>query len=123
MVLQFTVKLMGGVRLDKETNVFVSRCPALDLYSQGTSEDEAVRALSSAIHLFLTTCFERDILGEVLKQRGFSAMTGMGALLPNQFTEEFIQITGKDKYEAFPIEVPFNLVAQASTVECQPSRP
>ena len=53
----------------KEGDVYVSYCPALDVYSQGDSEDEASANLIEALQLFLQSCYERGTLDAVMKER------------------------------------------------------
>jgi len=65
----FTVKLL--VQVKREGDVFVSRCPALDVYSQGDTADEAERNVVEAVQLFLESCYERGVLEQVLKDCGF----------------------------------------------------
>ena len=57
----------------KEGDAYVSYCPALDVYSQGDSEDEASANLIEAQQLFLQSCYERGALDAVMKERGFTA--------------------------------------------------
>ncbi len=45
--------LKAGVRYDERTKVYVAYAPAVNIYSQATSEEHARRALESAITLFL----------------------------------------------------------------------
>ena len=56
----------------KEGGVYVSYCPALDVYSQGESEDEASANLIEALQLFVQSCYERGTLGAVMRERGFA---------------------------------------------------
>ena len=53
----------------KEGDVYVSYCPALDVYSQGDSEDEASANLIEALQLFLQSCYERGALDAVMNER------------------------------------------------------
>ena len=53
----------------KEGGVHVSYCPALDVYSQGESEDEASANLIEALQLFVQSCYERGTLGAVMRER------------------------------------------------------
>ena len=69
MQIAFAVKLPAEVKRKKA--VFVSRCPVLDVYSQGETEDKAIKNLKEALSLFLLSCFERETLSKVLKDAGF----------------------------------------------------
>ena len=55
---------------DHETDQWVSRCPLLDLYSQGDSREEAIRNIQESAYLFLTTCCELGTLTQVLHDCG-----------------------------------------------------
>ncbi|HYG64382.1 MAG TPA: hypothetical protein VEL74_17525 [Thermoanaerobaculia bacterium] len=46
-------------------------CPALDLFSQGQSEEEAKRSLEEAIGLWVEDCLERGTLDQALRELGF----------------------------------------------------
>lgn len=61
--VQITVKRKNGV--------FVSYCPAFDLYSQGDTKEEAEKNIFEAAKLFINTSFERGNLDAVLKECGF----------------------------------------------------
>lgn len=50
---------------------YIAYCPALDVYSQGPTEDIAVRNLVEALELFLASCYRRGQLDRVLKDCGF----------------------------------------------------
>lgn len=63
------MRLPADVR--REGKWFYSSCPALDVYSQGLSHDEALANLAEALHLFVESCYRRGTLDEVLKERGF----------------------------------------------------
>jgi len=90
--------------------VFVSYCPALDIRSQGRTEEEARRALESAVTLFLSTCLERGILERELERAG---------LRPPESTpdpdQEFIGLRQFEEESEldFDFEIPLSLVAQA----------
>ena len=50
---------------------YIACCPPLDVYSQGPTEDVAVRNLTEALELFLASCYRRGQLDRVLKDCGF----------------------------------------------------
>jgi predicted RNase H-like HicB family nuclease len=50
----------------------VGRFPDIDVTSQGKTREEAERNLVEAAQLFMESCYERDVLDEVLKQCGFT---------------------------------------------------
>ena len=69
-------RVMFSLTVDSEVkeegDMYVSYCPALDVYSQGDSEDEASANLIEALQLFLQSCYERGTLDAVMKERGFT---------------------------------------------------
>jgi predicted RNase H-like HicB family nuclease len=67
--VEFIVKV--PIAIKKKENIFVAACPVLDVFSQGETEEEAHRNIGEALRLFITTCFERGTLEDVLKQCGF----------------------------------------------------
>jgi predicted RNase H-like HicB family nuclease len=119
--MQITARLSGLIRRDKTVDrLFVSFCPALNVYSQGASEREAMRALQSAVFLFLTTCYERRMLGQFLQDRGFCAVSESPAVPLKDYAGEFVSVQdSKDEFDKeFPIEVPMYLVAQSKGTQC-----
>lgn len=55
----------------KEGDWIVGYFPHLDVGSQGRDQQEAERNLIEAAQLFIGSCFERNVLDEVLKNCGF----------------------------------------------------
>jgi predicted RNase H-like HicB family nuclease len=64
----FEVKTQTRIRYDSEAGVYVSSCPEFGLVSQGVTEEEAERAIQSAINLLVITCYEHEILHCTLKR-------------------------------------------------------
>jgi predicted RNase H-like HicB family nuclease len=62
--------LICTVRRDTKDR-WITGCPALDIYSQGKTEEEAKRCLKEAIELWVEDCLERDALNEALQEVGF----------------------------------------------------
>jgi predicted RNase H-like HicB family nuclease len=58
----------ANVRYDADAEVYVSYCAALNIYSQGETEDEARAALNSAIMFFLKYCHDHGTLNKVLNE-------------------------------------------------------
>ena len=58
--------------LKKRDKWYLSKCPVLDVHSQGETKEKALENLKEAVELFIITCFERGTLDEVLKQCGFT---------------------------------------------------
>ena len=70
--IQFNANLPAKVT--RKEKWFVAACPILDITSQGDNEEQAKKNLGEAISLFFTSCFERGVLDEVLKDCGFKAV-------------------------------------------------
>lgn len=64
-----SLELMCHVRQDEET--WAAGCPALNVYSQGSSKDDAIRCLKEAVELWIESCIERDTLQSALRDCGF----------------------------------------------------
>ena len=56
----------------REGDLYVSRCPDLDVSSFGDTVDEARYALQEAVEAFLEGCELLDTLDEVLAESGLS---------------------------------------------------
>ena len=54
---------------------YVAHCPALDVYSQGDTEQDALDNLNEALRLFVESCYLRGTLERVLKDCGFEPDT------------------------------------------------
>ena len=65
----FNVKLQ--VVMMKEQDTFIAFCPALDLSSCGSTEEEAKKMFVDAAHEFFTFCLEKGTLEEVLQDYGW----------------------------------------------------
>lgn len=120
MLLKLVASVACALRRDDETGVYVSFCPALSLYSQGTSEEQSRQALEGAIKLFLSTCYDRKQLDRALQEAGFQkTSSGMGT--PLQQMGDWIAIQEAKYDEAFEVEVPLHLIAakHAELAGCQ----
>lgn len=110
--VDFNLKCLS--RRDVQTGVLVGYIPSLRLYSQGRNDEELTRALSSAAEQFIVACYEREILGKVLRDRGMTKAAGRYAL---KRTEEYIAVSEyESSYEKeFTVTVPIDLLtAQAA---------
>jgi hypothetical protein len=58
--------LWATVRRDDVVGVFVSHAPALDLFSQGRTEREALHALEHAVRLYFLTAHDHAFLHRIL---------------------------------------------------------
>lgn len=64
------VRLHAHIGKEKP-GMYVSYCPALDLYSQGATAKEARANIIEATRLFIESCFARGTLRDVLRECGF----------------------------------------------------
>ena len=113
MKIQIIAQLDVGVRWDEPAHVYVSYAPALELYSQGPTEEEALRAIESAMRLYLVTAHETNKLDDTLKRRGFvlkrgglAVATGIGPESPSQYIK-ILRDGGFDRIE--PKSIPLEL--------------
>jgi predicted RNase H-like HicB family nuclease len=110
--VQVSFRLQFVTRRDDEANVYVGYCPALKLYSQGTTEQEAGEAVVSAVKLFLVACYERDLLHSALRTRGMTRASSMvAAQIKNDENKEFVSISERPFDKEFWRDVPINLLA------------
>jgi len=65
------VRVQGAVKRDEQAKVYVSYAPALRLYSQGNTQDQAIEALKSAIGLYLKVAYQENIFEKTLRRNGF----------------------------------------------------
>jgi len=114
MKIKFTINLKGATRHDEQTNLFVGFCPALKIYSQGTTEQEARHALESSLCLFVETCYKHGILDRVLTNAGFNPIGTPEPLSTHEACEEFIMIERAKFDWVFDMNVPLELVAAAA---------
>lgn len=118
VALKFSLE--GLIREDKDTNCFVSYCPALDIYSAGMTRPQAKAALQSAIDLFIRVCFDRQSLGRVLQSKGFVMVPAPEHLSGGEFIAVAAEqnanvsamVQGAEYDDRFTVEVPLALVAQ-----------
>jgi len=71
--VEFTLKV--PTKIKKKGNIYISSCEVLDINTQGYSKEEAKSNLLEALKLFISSCFERGTLDEVLKDCGFKLQT------------------------------------------------
>ncbi len=106
--MRIEFQLAFATRKDVETGVYVGFCPVLDLYSQGTSEGEAEEAIVSAATLFIGSCYERDNLHSVLRQRGLKKVAKRADLKPGE-AKQYILVEGYSR--AIERSVPLELLS------------
>lgn len=71
MGIRVEARLRVGLKWEEEAGVYLSYTPALDLYSQAETEEGAMKAMESAITLYLRTAYDQDLLGRALKRHRF----------------------------------------------------
>ena len=73
----FNIAIHLGARYDEEVKQWVSWCPALKLYSQGDTEEQAIENIHETVSLFPGTCYELGTLNRVLHECGFRRGCGV----------------------------------------------
>jgi predicted RNase H-like HicB family nuclease len=97
------------IKVTKKEEWFVAACPALDVVSQGDTAVEAKAHLAEALQLFLHSCLERGSLDAVLKDCGFSPVSGP---------------IGEDDIAEDKIDIPLHLLAVLSEPDqCHHAQP
>lgn len=71
------LRLVCTVRHDEERSgeSWIAICPALDVVSQGETEEDAKRCLTEALELWVESCLERFTLDEALREMKFRRAT------------------------------------------------
>jgi hypothetical protein len=109
--MDINFRLRAAIRKDEEARVFVSYCPALDLFAQGRSLGEAKAALQDTIHLLLSTHYRKKTLNDFLSEHGFIDVGGSGDVGSTVAHDEFIDVPGYQ--DPFEINIPIHLKAGA----------
>jgi len=111
--------LQGAIREDRQTRCFVAYCQTLDLYSAGRTRIDAKKALTSAVVTYVRICYERGILGRILKDKGFLAAPA-SAVNREVGEAQFIAVQehASEYDDVFDFDIPLHLVATG-----QPSAP
>jgi len=68
-IAQVQYQLFGNLK--RSGSWWVAYCPALDLSTQGRTQEEAKRNIIEACELFVVSCIERGTLEMALKELGF----------------------------------------------------
>lgn len=68
MEIQFNVQMWR----DEETNCYIVYVPQLDVFSSGSTPEEARKNIRDAVHGFLETAKEMGTLEQILEEAGFS---------------------------------------------------
>lgn len=114
--VEIRVRLRCFARHDGER--WVSRCPTLDLYSQGESESDAIDSLKVAVELWMESCLERETLPRALRELGWRPTPG-GVAAPDADVIEIVTpvADGALLGDPFPIEISIPAYQAALLVE------
>ena len=63
------------IKIKKKPGIYISSCDVFDVHSQGYTEAEARKNIGEAVRLFISSCFERGTLEDVLKECGFRVVS------------------------------------------------
>jgi predicted RNase H-like HicB family nuclease len=69
--MKVQVKFTMPVEIRKKGRWFIALCPALDVVTQGETEEKAKSNLVDALVEFLLSCWDRGTLDQVMKDAGF----------------------------------------------------
>lgn len=119
--LEMFFKLTAMVWKDEDVGVFVTHCPALNLFSQGTSVEEAQTAMKTGIRTFVELCYRRRILDDILVGEGFKPVDVAKVDLHAEATE-VIAVWEVEKHATrfdVPVHLTLRAAAAAGMVACQ----
>jgi predicted RNase H-like HicB family nuclease len=116
--VEIKVKLRCFARFDGER--WISRCPSLDLYSQGGTEEEATASLKEAVELWMESCLERETLPRALRELGWRPHPA-GVAPPDADVIEITAPTGDGELfgDPFAIEVSIPAYQAALLIEAR----
>ncbi len=103
---QGTFTLSLPCRIRKEGKYYVSWCYPLDVYSQGETQEKALRNLEEAVGLFIASCIRRGTLDKVFKECGFVLSSKRTRPIPKRRREH-------------EITVPLPFIIDEQLVRCQ----
>lgn len=87
-------------QLKKEGSYYISSCCLLDVHSQGETEEKAVNNLVEALSLFLSSCFERGVLDEVLQNCGLHSSHNGACLEDNGVVDVPLSLVANNNAQA-----------------------
>jgi predicted RNase H-like HicB family nuclease len=85
--LRLEAHLGAAIRRDDLAKVFVGHAPALDVFSQGLTEREALHAIESAVRLYFVTAHDHGFLRRILA--GLEAERAFDGISPR---EDYVRI-------------------------------
>ena len=68
---QIQLLLRVSIHAEPDEVGYVSHCPELDVFSQGKTEESAIKNLHEALELFIESCYENGTLLDVLRESGY----------------------------------------------------
>lgn len=119
--MEITFQLDVAVKKDEEAGCFVAWCPTVDIYSAGNTDEEAKDAMESALVMFIKHCYMRNVLNDVLKNRGFQPDIAPPAEAYDlaEGTQQFIQVALQNfGGTRFPMQVKMPL-SSTKDFECR----
>jgi len=77
-MLKNTVDLQINLQalLHQQEGAWIAWCPAVDVASQGETQEESLLALQEAVGVWFDDCLERGVLSEALIEAGFYPAAG-----------------------------------------------
>jgi hypothetical protein len=109
--VSFALECVG--RFDEQAKVFVGYIPALGIYSQGTSKEQLEKAVESAALMFISTCYEKQILGKYLHDRGLTKAASLEAV--DKDKQHIVVADYRPTFDStFKVNVPMELLGQTA---------
>lgn len=68
---RITIKINVPVDIEEKEGMFIASCKPLDVFSQGTTKEQAEQNIIEALDLFLSMCAEMGTLEQMLNDCGF----------------------------------------------------
>ncbi len=103
MQIGFQITLPAIIK--KHDKYFIASCPVLDVNTQGKNITEAKRNLVDALQLFITSCFERNVLDDVLSEAGFKPISVTTHSKKKRLPQNYFEL---------PIRIPLELLSDSS---------
>lgn len=97
---QISLALTIQVEIKKSNDWFIASCCALDVHSQGKTEEEALHNIQEALRLFFVSCLERHTFDDVMQECGITV-------------DQTLQSSPRKKNHRYVgVDVPIQLLAQ-----------
>lgn len=94
--VHFEGRFLACIRKADVANVFVSHVPLLDVYSQGRTEQEAIRAIESAVRLYVVAAYRRGSLGRIMQRHPF----GPARHVDGASSQEYMRVRDAEDFSA-----------------------